>query len=152
MSLEDARLKISNLADKLGMPIDENIKTLLIGLWVNNIETTGSCEGHLNWGEPFPWVDIETEEPTDFENNIHKQAQWKLANKKQSIEFKKLLKTYLDSQATPCIFNMWNRGQYGAVRFEIRNLIDELSKVSLTELQKQANDFGEYLITIRKEK
>lgn len=140
------------MADKLGMPIDDHIRTLIVGLWVNNIETTGSCEGHEKWGEPFPWVDIEIEEPAGFENNLQKQTEWKLANNMQAIEFKKMLKTYLDSKTVLCDFIVWNRGQYGAVRLEIRNSSDELSKVSLTELQKQADDFGEYLITIKKEK
>ncbi len=50
--------EVENLTDKLGKKIDSEIKEAVIALKMNDIETNGSCEGHENWGYPFPWVDV----------------------------------------------------------------------------------------------
>jgi excisionase family DNA binding protein len=31
---------------------------LVVALNANDISTTASCEGHIDWGAPYPWVDI----------------------------------------------------------------------------------------------
>jgi hypothetical protein len=54
-------MDVDKVVDKLGMPIDEKIKPLVDAL--NNklgIKTEASCQGHENWGERFPWVDIDS--------------------------------------------------------------------------------------------
>lgn len=52
--------EVENTIDKKGLALDENIKFAVISLKANNFYTTGSCEGHLDWGDPWPWVDIES--------------------------------------------------------------------------------------------
>lgn len=58
LNYQQAKKKAADLTDKLGCPIDKNIKSLVISLWMCGINTDGSCEGHKNWGLPYPWVSI----------------------------------------------------------------------------------------------
>jgi len=46
------------IRDRLGKPIDPGIKEICIAFTVNDLPTTQSCEGHLDEGLPYPWVDI----------------------------------------------------------------------------------------------
>lgn len=50
--------EIDNTGDKLGMPIDENVKEAVIALNLLGIPTTASCEGHIDHGRSAPWVEI----------------------------------------------------------------------------------------------
>jgi hypothetical protein len=43
------------------MPIDKGILETVVALNALDIPTSGSCEGHLDHGLPYPWVDIESE-------------------------------------------------------------------------------------------
>ena len=47
------------IIDGLGCKIDDGIRELIVLLNYNNIGTTQSCWGHKNWGEKFPWFDID---------------------------------------------------------------------------------------------
>lgn len=56
--LIDLENKFRQIRDKPGQTIDQGILQTVIALNANNIPTLASCEGHLDHGEPFPWVDI----------------------------------------------------------------------------------------------
>ena len=58
LSYEEAKTRADKMTDILGCPIDKNIKPLVIALWMLGINTEASCEGHLNSGCPYPWIDI----------------------------------------------------------------------------------------------
>ena len=60
----DEKSKI--ITDGLGCKIDDGIRELIVLLNYNNIGTTQSCWGHKNWGENFPWFDIDG----DYYDNI----------------------------------------------------------------------------------
>lgn len=51
--------QFSRVTDKLGKKIDKGIFETVVALNVLDIHTVGSCEGHIDWGVPHPWVDIE---------------------------------------------------------------------------------------------
>lgn len=53
------------IIDGLGKRIDSGIKETVTALKVNDYETTGSCEGHLDHGLPHPWLDVEMSLTTD---------------------------------------------------------------------------------------
>lgn len=55
--------KYTRTVDRLGKRIDPGIMRTVVALNANNIHTTASCEGHLNWGAPYPWVDIGSGDP-----------------------------------------------------------------------------------------
>ena len=49
---------IDTVVDGLGKGIDELIKPLVQALWDICYDTCGSCEGHVDWGRGYPWVDL----------------------------------------------------------------------------------------------
>jgi hypothetical protein len=51
---------VDTIADKIGHPIDSNIKETVVAFNCHGMKTDGSCEGHLDHGLPYPWVDIES--------------------------------------------------------------------------------------------
>ena len=55
---EEMEAAVDLIRDGCGMPIDTKIKEIVIALNLLGVETSQSCEGHLNWGFPFPWVEI----------------------------------------------------------------------------------------------
>lgn len=48
--------EVSHWVDELGYPIDTEIKDTVVALNLLGIETTASCEGHLDHGFAFPSV------------------------------------------------------------------------------------------------
>ena len=55
---EITKKKIEMESDALGYPIEAGIKEIVIALNAIGLNTTGSCEGHTDWGRITPWVDI----------------------------------------------------------------------------------------------
>jgi len=53
-------LEVEHITDKLGQGVDEQVKETLVALKANEFGTTASCEGHLDRGLPYPWVDVES--------------------------------------------------------------------------------------------
>jgi hypothetical protein len=60
--LDEARAEVETIGDALGKPIDEGIKEGIAVFRALGINTTGSCEGHENWGTGAPYIDIESKE------------------------------------------------------------------------------------------
>lgn len=56
--LEEIRKEVEAIRDSKGEPVDEKIKDLVTGLRRWGIGTESSCEGHLDHGLPYPWIDI----------------------------------------------------------------------------------------------
>lgn len=52
--------EVDRITDRLGKPIDQGIRETVIALKANGFGTTSSCEGHLDWGSGYPWVDVES--------------------------------------------------------------------------------------------
>ena len=50
--------KFSHVTDKLGKHMDKGILDTVVALNVLGFDTDQSCEGHLDHGLPYPWVDI----------------------------------------------------------------------------------------------
>lgn len=49
------------IIDSLHKRIDPKIKFAVVSLKANGLGTIASCEGHLNRGLPYPWVDVESQ-------------------------------------------------------------------------------------------
>ena len=56
--LDTISKKIEQITDGLGMEIDPGIRETIIYLQAHGFKTYASCEGHEDWGLPYPWVDI----------------------------------------------------------------------------------------------
>jgi hypothetical protein len=53
---------MAKVTDKLGMPIDQGIFETVIVFNALGINTSMSCEGHLNRGRAAPWIRFQTKE------------------------------------------------------------------------------------------
>lgn len=71
-----------SIRDNLGLHIDCGIFSTVVMLRVFGFITSGSCEGHNNWGLKYPWVDI------DFTQ----KAEEKLINLLNIFSLNKILK------------------------------------------------------------
>lgn len=62
MPFEKAKAEVEGLKDRLGRPIDPGISEALVHFTrfaqALGFTTIQSCEGHIDWGEPFPWIDF----------------------------------------------------------------------------------------------
>lgn len=58
---EETAERFRKTTDKLGKSIDEGIFETVVALNVLGITTRQSCQGHLEWGLPYPWIDIHPE-------------------------------------------------------------------------------------------
>jgi hypothetical protein len=54
--LEQIFDQVARTVDRQGRPIDLGIMGVVLYLNVHGIRTIFSCEGHLDHGEPYPWV------------------------------------------------------------------------------------------------
>ncbi|HLZ60150.1 MAG TPA: hypothetical protein VKR06_24635 [Ktedonosporobacter sp.] len=57
-SWEHAEAILSQVQDQMGHRIDAGILAPVVGLNLLGFHTTASCEGHLNWGCPYPWIEF----------------------------------------------------------------------------------------------
>ena len=55
--------EVNHWVDGVGYPIDTEIKDTVIALNLMGIETEASCEGHLDRGLSYPWIDIQIYPP-----------------------------------------------------------------------------------------
>ncbi len=60
---ESMSQQVNSWTDKLGKPVDENIKETVIVLNLLGLKTVRSCEGHLDSGCSYPWVDMDLSNP-----------------------------------------------------------------------------------------
>src|SRR5690242_7631903 len=49
------------VTDKLGKKIDPGILETVVAFNLLGIVTLQSCEGHIGWGVPYPWISIEAD-------------------------------------------------------------------------------------------
>lgn len=59
-SWEEGCAMARRFVDGLGRPVDEGILETVVALNLFDFPTHASCEGHFNWGNPYPWVDFVT--------------------------------------------------------------------------------------------
>lgn len=73
-----AREALAGVGDALGKGIDSGIIEHVAILNAVGFNTSGSCEGHADWGYPFPWIDIEAEGRPQFRFAVERRA-WEVA-------------------------------------------------------------------------
>lgn len=72
---EQARI-VDQLVDRLGRPVDKGIKEAVTALRVLGFPTDGSCEGHLDHGTSFPWIDVSVPAPEGYREELEKLTVW----------------------------------------------------------------------------
>lgn len=87
---------LDDVGDKLGYRIDEGIRETVTALSVMGLPPSASCEGHLDWGCPHPWVDIEEpNEPKKYKNGKNKTDEYKKWEEKNK-ELRQLAESLLE--------------------------------------------------------
>src|ERR1039457_2831739 len=56
--LEEITKAVDEATDRLGLPIDPGIKKAVIVFNVVGLITEASCEGHMDGGLSWPWIDV----------------------------------------------------------------------------------------------
>ncbi len=57
--LREVAREVKRITDGQGTPIDREIRPIVVALRAFHVDTSGSCQGHIGHGAPFPWVDID---------------------------------------------------------------------------------------------
>jgi hypothetical protein len=57
-SWQEAYAEVSRFTDRLGLPVDAGIFETVVLLNLLGFRTSQSCEGHLDHGAMYPWVDV----------------------------------------------------------------------------------------------
>ncbi len=56
---DETTRKVESITDDLGKPVDSQIKETVAAFMVNDLDTSGSCEGHLDRGRPYPFIHVD---------------------------------------------------------------------------------------------
>lgn len=90
-------IKVNKITDRLGMPVDKDIKETVIVINLLGFKTSGSCEGHMDHGVAGPWVDIDPKDfidlSTQIANALSKAEEAEKAKKSDAV-VNKLFKNY----------------------------------------------------------
>jgi len=62
---ENKKKEIESWYDGEGYGIDEKIKDTVVAFNMVGLPTGASCEGHLDWGYSYPWVEVEAPDEPD---------------------------------------------------------------------------------------
>ena len=77
MIWEELRAEVETMIDGLGKEVDEGIVEAVTALRAFDFPTEASCEGHIECGCPYPWVDIEVPGSCERPNTIAEKEQVK---------------------------------------------------------------------------
>ena len=100
---EQKQADLRRTVDGLGQSMDDGIIDTVVALQLLGYHTVASCEGHADWGVPYPWVDIATEnEPVRFAtqrpaNDTQDSPDWTLwreRNIELTVRLKKLVRRF----------------------------------------------------------
>ena len=142
-----AEARVLKFTDKLGKGVDKGIRETVVGLNALGINTSASCEGHLNWGTGAPYVDIEAKNKG--------RAKLKKNVKRNQQEIQKVLplldKFYSRHKASydrHLTVQAWG-WSIGRLESQGTGVLDALSKAAkakkLKEYQKEMTAFGKFL-------
>jgi len=152
--IKDAEKQVNEITDRLGMPIDTEIKDAVVALNIWGVPTSQSCEGHLHKeGASFPWVEVYAPEPEGWKENEEKEREWTMENLKNRVKTMELLEEFYKDRKTSfdARLNFSNIGIYGGFRVQSMGaetmsiLADKGQKEKLTIYRREMNDFTKFL-------
>lgn len=161
-SWESAFIWVNTLHDKLGKGIDKNIQEAIVALTLLGINTTASCEGHLDHGTYAPYIDIQTKEINDLDQSLRQAKEKEEAEaiieeiKRKNLEERKKLIIFLEEfyEKRQCSFECrlvvqslargWSRIESQGAGIQPIQTV-ELKKQKLEKYQKEMTDFTSFL-------
>jgi len=154
-----ARLEeVELIVDKLGKPIDIGIKEAVAILRAMDFPTNSSCTGHTDKdGCGAPYIDICSEAPEGWKNDVKKQEEWRSKNLSHYLRMEELLKVFYLQRHVLAYNRLMTTpvGIFGAFRLEsfgnsmtaedlnIKTENDFIEKI--TEYQEEMKAFTDYL-------
>jgi hypothetical protein len=131
--------EVDSWKDALGLGIDTGIKNTVIVLNLLGFKTSASCQGHIDWGLPYPWIDFAMEDNEINTLNNERQAIYKRVVEKESEIQKKhpnlSLAEALRKEESEELNMMYQK------MHTINNKIEIASKTKLIPLKNLISDF-----------
>ena len=139
--LPDIIQEVESLKDGLGHPIDEGIKPAVVALRYCGFNTIASCEGHLETGFPYPWVDIQYNDDE--------------LRRDEKVRLKKYLKEFYKIYQSKHPIIMQNFADYRLQNVKWPNSMRKRkehwkksgNQTELNEYRQEMHDFAEFLLT-----
>lgn len=124
MDIEQLKQQLKLTVDRLGMNIDEGIFETVLYLNAHGLNTTASCEGHLDRGLAFPWVEFSSKEAESAQEKFYELS------KQRDLLLKENNNNYESSEINEKSEEMWKQqADADSLNREIaENLIDLLNK------------------------
>lgn len=132
--------EVDSWTDALGMPIDIQIRNLIIVLNLLGFKTRQSCEGHLEHGDASPWVDFDTKGNSEEEllrqemATIKEKAEQKEKEVMKKYSYASLPEVYRNND-DPELNLLWEQYHQG------RNKLNSLNKMKLLRLKELIDKF-----------
>ncbi|MDQ3065197.1 MAG: hypothetical protein M3Q36_02915 [bacterium] len=120
------------------MRIDEKIKEAVIAIRMVGVQTEGSCEGHRDWGHPYPWISIYAPEQNE--------PSWTEANLAERTKVEPLIDEFNSQFSPEYPLILQNQGVYGAFRIQSFYWKQEVDPNQLTDYQKIMGAFAQFII------
>ena len=123
---------LSHVTDRLGKHIDKGIFDTVVALNILGFDTDMSCEGHLDHGLPYPWIDIRH-------------------TAEEHYGLFRYLSRFYDGRVVSfdCIITINERGRISSQGGKYFSLLPEDNRVAkLNEYQDEMREFTEFLRSI----
>jgi hypothetical protein len=128
------------------MQIDEGILETVVAFSAPDIPTSMSCEGHLDHGLPYPWIDIESEETMQLVSRHEELARLEQINTPESIELRASIERRRKVEGLK-VFE-YLTAFYQVQRIDLNRLIIVRGLgMGCTRIQSQGGDFLELLVS-----
>ncbi len=150
-AIKKAETVTRRLADRLGLGIDAGIFNSVVALRAQGFNTTASCEGHLQWGEPAPWIEIGVITSANLPKNTSPLLKVNLLTQQRMIELlDSFYSTHLTTREGVRIIII-PRGIFGGFRLtnqaaRIQAILPAASKrEKLSQFQEEFQSFAQFL-------
>lgn len=149
--IQEIQQQVDLITDGLGLPIDDLIKPAVVALRLWGFPTSASCQGHTDWGLPYPWIDIDTREwdTPEFWNSDPESEVWRKivsdarkSNHPYEVKMREVLEPYTASKVNSVIGSIKITGYDGLT-------LDKSGfsgyRLKATSIEKM-NEFADYLV------
>jgi len=147
----DVRADVDKITDGLGHEIDPGIKDAVTALRVAGLPTSGSCEGHLEDGLPFPWVEVNPEGPEGWHETPEGQEAYRaqLSGLRQRAD--ELLEAFYAQHTAPSEVRLKavDMGIWGGFIIQSPDQLQDTQPASgerLTKYREEMDAFAEFLL------
>ena len=122
---EQKRKEVNEMTDIVGHKIDEGIKEAVVAFNINGLHTHNSCEGHIDHGFSYPFVEVVAEEEPRWKYEGQEELFKEVAEEKD-IQFEKKERE----------FSQWDVNLYEEVENETGKRLNLKGEKELVETEE----------------